>query len=144
MGDVCQEIVYFFHLPAAERLIRTVLDQNPSHNARGLACHSLAKYLDHQAHVVRKLRCDPVRLPDFQRRPGKLRIQKLPEKDPNTLELEATRFLERAISEFGTVTYGQRTLAELAEGELFERRNLKVGKIAPRLLARMWTGRGSN
>ncbi len=66
MGDVCQQIFHFFHLPAAERLIRTVLDQNPSRTARGLACHSLAKYLNNQAHIVRMLRDNPVWLPNFR------------------------------------------------------------------------------
>ena len=42
MGEVCQQLFHFFHLPAAENLIRTVLDQNPSRTARGLACLALA------------------------------------------------------------------------------------------------------
>jgi peroxiredoxin len=133
MGDVCPKIFHFFHLPAAENLIRTVLDQNKSRTARGLACGALAQYLNNQAHMVRRLRENPDWLPGFEQSRGKVRIQKVLEKDPNTLEDEAAKLFARTISEFGAVKYGERTLAEFAEGELFELRYLKIGTVAPEI-----------
>jgi peroxiredoxin len=134
MGDVCQQISDFFHLPAAEKLIRTVLDQNPSRTAKGLACHALAQYLNYQAHIAGRLRGNPDWIPNFEQSRGKDRIGTfMREKDPNTLKEEAAKFLERAISEYGDVRYGQRTLAEVAEGELFDLRQLKIGEVAPEI-----------
>jgi peroxiredoxin len=134
LGDVCQQIFPFFHLPAAENLIRAVLDRNPSRTTRGLACHALAQYLEYQAHMVRRLRESPEWIPNFEQSRGKDRIQNvLREKDPNTLEEEAAKFLERAISDYGTVKYGQRSLAEVAEGELTGLRHLKIGVVAPEI-----------
>jgi peroxiredoxin len=134
MGDLCQRLLNFSHLPAAENLIRTVLDQNPSRTARGLACHALAHYLDNQARTVRRLRENPEWIRNYEQSRGKVRTETLlREKDPNTLEEEAAKFLERVVSAYGTVEYGQRTLAEIAEGELFERRHLKIGEVAPEI-----------
>ena len=45
MGEVCEEIYYFFSSAPAESLIRDVLSRNPSRDARGLACHALANAL---------------------------------------------------------------------------------------------------
>jgi len=133
MGDVCQQVFHYFHLPAAENLIRTVLDQNPSRTARGLACHALGQYLNYQARMVRRLRENPEWLPNFEQSRGKVRIRKVLERDPKTLEREAAKSFERVVSEYGAVRYGQRSLAEVAEGELFELRQLKVGEVAPEI-----------
>jgi len=134
MGDVCQQLFFLFHLPAAERLIRTVLDESPDHAARGLACHALAHYLTYQARMVRRLRDKPADVEDYVKTRGKEPMEKLlREKDPKALEEEAARHLERAISEYGGVKYGNRTLAECARGELFELHRLGIGKAAPEI-----------
>ncbi len=132
MGDVCQQLFIFFHLPVAEDLIRTVLEQNPRPAERGLACHALAHYLTYQARMVRKLRENPAIVKDYEQIRGKSRVERLlREKDPNTLERGAERLLERAISEYRTVPYDRRTLGEVAQDELFELHHLRVGKVAP-------------
>ncbi|WZO96043.1 TlpA disulfide reductase family protein [Isosphaeraceae bacterium EP7] len=133
MGDVCQKLFPLFHLPAAEGLIRTVMDRNPSRTAKGLACHALAQSLKYQAHMVRRLRENPDWLPGFERSRGKDRIAAVRRKNSETLEAEAITLLELAISEYGTVRYGERSLAELAEGELSELRQLKIGDVAPEI-----------
>jgi hypothetical protein len=106
MGDVCQLIIYFFHLPAAENLIRNVLDQHPDRTARGLACHALGQYLNNQARMVRKFRENPEWLPDYEKSRGKANIRKVLERDPKTLEREAAKSFERVVSEYGAVKYG--------------------------------------
>jgi hypothetical protein len=134
MGDVCQQLFVFFHLPAAERLMRTVLSENPNYAARGLTCHALAHYLTYQARMLRRLQQDPAKLEDYVKTRGKGALEKfLREKAPNPLEEEAARYLERTISEYGGVKYGKRTLAECARGELFELRCLRIGRVAPEI-----------
>jgi peroxiredoxin len=133
IGEAFTRLTYYYHLPAAEDLIRTVLDQNPSRSARGLACYSLAEYLNYQAGRVRWLKNNPAWLPHFEQGRGKLRIPKFLEKDPNTSEAEAAKFFERTIAEYGTVNHDQRTLGEIAEGRLSELRSLKIGQIAPEI-----------
>jgi peroxiredoxin len=134
MGDVCQKIFHFFHLPPAENLIRAVMDRNPSRTARGLACHALAQYLKNQALMWRILREHPERIPSFEKSRGKVRIEAfLRGKDSIALEAEAVTFLERCISEFGDVEYGRRTLAGLSEGTLFAALHLKIGEVAPEI-----------
>lgn len=44
---------------------------------------------------------------------------------------EAETLLERVVKEYGDVSVGKRTLGQSAQGDLFEMRNLAIGKIAP-------------
>jgi hypothetical protein len=59
MGEFCENIVLTPHDPVAESLIRGVLEQNPSHDERGLACHALAVLRRYQAREVRWLLGNP-------------------------------------------------------------------------------------
>ena len=45
MGEFCQNLRTFFLVPITESLMRAVLEQNPDHWERGLACFGLAIYL---------------------------------------------------------------------------------------------------
>ncbi len=138
MGDICANIVFFFHLPIAESLIRAVLEGHPNREDRGLACHALATYLKYQARMVRRLREKPEQVADYVQTLGKEAMARfLREKDPVELDKEAEALLERVVSEFGTVPYyNQRTLADIAAGELFALRHLQVGKVAPEIEGR--------
>ncbi|MHC5540501.1 peroxiredoxin family protein [Singulisphaera rosea] len=134
IGDACTKIFHFSHLPAAEELDRKVLDRNPSPTARGLACYGLAQYLKEQARMVRLLRENPDRVEKFGQSRGKARIERLvKDKDPSGLEAEAVALLERTASEFGTIKFGRRLLADIANGEVFELRRLKIGDVAPEI-----------
>ncbi len=134
MGELCDQISGFFHLPIAESLIRAVLEQHPNHEDRGLACHGLAAYLKYQAKMVRRLREKPEQVEDYVRTRGKEAMARfLRETVPDELDKEAEALLERVASEFGTVAYNQKTLADLAAGELFALRHLQVGKVAPEI-----------
>lgn len=134
MGEVCQQIFYFFHLPAAEGLIRTVLDENPDHAAKGLACHALASFLGYQARMLRFLRENPERIADYVESQGESAIDAfLQDKDSDALDGEATAFFDRVVREFECVEYGRRTLGEIAEGELFKLRQLRIGGRAPEI-----------
>jgi peroxiredoxin len=134
MGGICYNLFMFFQLPAAEELIRAVVEQNQGHTEKGLACHALARYLMYQARKLRELRDNPAMVQEYEQTRGEGTVTKvLREKDPAGVEKEAAAALERVISDFGTVPLDGRTLADVAKGELFELRYLTIGKVAPEI-----------
>ena len=113
-----------------------MLDENPSFAERGQACYWLAHHLRQQAQMVRKLREKPEEMKDYEDYTAAQPIaQFVPKKTrmPSTKKSEA--LLERVVAEFGDVKADgdTRTLGVIASGELFSRRNLKVGKAAPEI-----------
>jgi peroxiredoxin len=133
MGDVCWQVFYFVHTPIAERLIRTVHEQNSSRTDRGLACHVLATYLRSQARMIRRVREKPPDIDRYTHEFNKAECARIvKEKDPEAVEKEAEALLERIVAEFGDVKQplATRTIGEIAAGELFAMRNLAVGKVA--------------
>jgi thiol-disulfide isomerase/thioredoxin len=157
MGKFCEQITAVYEqFPAAESLIRAVLDQNPDRAEKGAACHALATLLANQAFTIRLLRTSPAELrkyrPIFERfrasweeSIGKEVTERYIAKDPGILDAEADALLDRIVSEFGSVAapYEQdrRALADIARGELFARRNLAVGKLAPDIEGRDHEGK---
>jgi peroxiredoxin len=120
-----------WHLPAAESLIRAVLERNPRPVERGMACHALARYVMYQSRMLRRLRGNPARIEDVEQTRGKGAVTRLlHEKDVERLDQEAAAVLERVIAEYGKVPFEGRTLADVARGELHELRHLTVGKVA--------------
>jgi peroxiredoxin len=156
MGAFCEDIVLTPHDPVAESLIRDVLDQNPGHEERGLACHALAVFRRFQAREIRWLTGKPeIRKPyedqfgnalkSFEDIWGKELIGRFLKNDPNGLDAEADALLERVITEFGDIPHQvgtkQKTLADLAQAELFEHLGLAIGKIAPEIAGRDHEGK---
>jgi peroxiredoxin len=134
MGEVCGEIFYFVHVPVAESLLRAVLETNPNRVDRGLACHTLAKYLKLQARMVRRIRENPAQIERYVHERHKASTERFVEQaDPEALDKESERMLERIVAEFADVedTYDHRPIGMIAEGELFAMRNLSPGKVAP-------------
>jgi peroxiredoxin len=156
MGEFCEYMVLAPHDPAAESLIRDVLEQNPNHDQRGLACHALAVLRREQAHEIRWLLAKPEdrkpyedqygdALKSFENVWGKELIARFLKYDPNVLDAEADALLERVVAEFGTVPHEigtkQKALADLANAELFERRDLAIGKTAPEIVGQDHEGK---
>jgi peroxiredoxin len=156
MGEFCGFLLHDPLDPAAESLIRDVLEQNPSHDQRGLACQALADLRRAQAHEIRWLLGKPEdrkpyedeygdALKSFENVWGKELIARFLKNDPNVLDAEADALLERVAAEFGTVPYAidtnQKTLADLANAELFERRFLAIGKTAPEIVGQDHEGK---
>jgi hypothetical protein len=88
-------------LPQAPMFLETVLEKSPHREVRAQACYSLATQFKRSA----------ARKPENQARAEKL--------------------FERIIREFADVPSRTRTLGTLAKAELFEVRNLGIGKTAP-------------
>src|SRR5262249_47325115 len=103
-------ILVYANVPDGEKKLRTVLEKSPHKNVQGVACFSLAQYLKR-----------------YSERPG----QK-PEQAEN-MRKEAEELFERAAAKYGDVPLANKNLAELTKVELFEVRNLAIGKAAPEI-----------
>lgn len=117
LGPLCQQLVYN-QLPASEPFLREVLEKNPNHDIQGIACYALARTLKSKAEqpqggLVNLLR----RRPEGAKPPA----------------AESEEMFERVVTKYGNVKYGRGTLGASAKGELFEIRNLAVGKTAPEI-----------
>jgi peroxiredoxin len=144
MGGLCGRLFYFVHAPAAESLLRAVMEEHPDRNDRAQACHVLATYLRLQAGMVRRIREKPERIDEYVHdwhRDATARFVK--EADPEALEQRSEALLERVVAEFADVSrwYDGVPLGKMAEGELFALRNLAVGKVAPEITGKDHKGK---
>ena len=136
MGEVCGRVFFIVHAPEAGQLVRAVAERHPSRGDRGLACHTLATYLQLQARMVRRVRNDPSKLDDYVHERHKAATARfVKEANPDSLDREAEAVLERVAAEFADVKdgYDGRPLGEIARGELFALRSLSVGRTAPEI-----------
>ena len=83
--------------------LKNVFEHSPHRKAKGIAGYFLAESL----------------LAESERQP--------------TLEPEALALLERVVDQFANVVVGDYSLGERAEPELFERKSLKAGQLAPEI-----------
>ncbi|MBI3852957.1 MAG: redoxin domain-containing protein [Verrucomicrobia bacterium] len=104
IGTVCQSLVYS-DSKAAERLLRGVMEENTHHEAQGQATLSLGQFLN---------------------RRSKMNASVAESKEPEKL-------FELVVAKYADVKGYRGTLADLATAELFEIRNLGVGKVAPEI-----------
>ena len=108
LTSLCQNLVYSGG-NSADVLLRTVLEKDPRREVQGMACLALGQVLKKQAD----------RLPAT-------------DKSAAAVRAESEKLLERAQEKYGDVKmsyYG--TVGAKAKGELFDLRNLSVGKTAP-------------
>jgi thiol-disulfide isomerase/thioredoxin len=145
MGDLCGRIFHFVHAPVAESLLRAVLEQHPNRDDRGVACYTLGLYLNGRALWVRRIHDGSRRIEDYAVPGSKEATARLMrDANPEALEREAVAMYERVIAEFADVNdwwYDKRTIGAIADGELFSRRNLSLGKQAPEIFGTDHQGR---
>ncbi|HEV3342253.1 MAG TPA: redoxin domain-containing protein [Pirellulales bacterium] len=110
LSGVCQRLGAMGLTPRNERFLRQVLEKNKSHEVQAYACLSLAQALKRQAE-----RGNANEIP------------------AEKMLKEAEQLFERVVNDFGDVKTLRGTPAEGAESELFELRNLAVGKVAPEI-----------
>src|SRR5262249_39649419 len=91
-----------------ESLLRKILDKSPHKDVQGTACMSLAEYLKGKAELTKG-------------------------SDQEKFNKEAEALFERVIRDFAEVKSLRRRLGESAKHELFEMRNLAIGKKAPEI-----------
>jgi hypothetical protein len=108
LGDVC-DVLSYSDAPTAGKHLETIMEKSPRHVVKGQACYALAHYL--------KTRAERDNHGKLDNKDGK----------------KAEQLLERAIEKYGDVKHWRSNLAESAKGDLFEMRNLAVGKVAPEI-----------
>jgi hypothetical protein len=108
LGDVC-DVLSYSDAPSGEKYLEIIMEKSPHHDVKGGACYALAHYLKSRAER------------DNQ------------EKTRDQDNKKAEQLLERVIEKYSAVKHWQSTLAVAAKGDLFEIRNLAIGKIAPEI-----------
>jgi hypothetical protein len=133
LSHVCASAVYL-RASQVEPFLRDVLAKNPDHAVQGAACFALGKYLKSQAELVHRLKEDGglVERLGAMAEFGPERAKKLLAQDPAALTKEAEGLFERVVKDFADIK-DDRPLDQAAQGELFEMRNLAVGKAAPEI-----------
>lgn len=131
--DVSRQIVGWMPSVAAETFF-TEAAQSSNKAVRGNAVYWHAMYLKSKADLVRILR-DPKqasRHAAAETAFGKDAVTLLKLFDPAKIDVKYQTLLEQA-SEFSDVPSFRGTIADVAKSELFELRNLEVGKPAPEI-----------
>ena len=150
MQELClKNVAHDLSLPA-ERFLRIVLDAGPSREVRGYACLALAELLATRRSVAQDPWFDRSAKTAFDSYsvsrldPSFLMYMRATNRE--ALYEEASRLLERTISEFAEVKSPRRgrTLAEIARADLHVLRDLSLGRVAPRFKERMPMAMRSN
>ncbi len=131
IGDVLPRLVY--GPPRGVALVEAVLEKSPSASARAQACLTLAKRVKRDSELARRLAADPGMAEQIESFYGKEAAQKLRDSKPEDLEKRAEGLFERVVKEFSDLKGPEESIAKSAERELFEMRNLAVGKTAPEI-----------
>jgi hypothetical protein len=117
----------------AESFLRSAFARNPHTQAQGQACMALAQYLKGQIRIGEYLRGPEgeKNAAPMEQYLGKETVQKLKEADLAKMTEEVESLCERVIEKYADIKHWRGTLGKAAEGELFEIRNLAIGKVAP-------------
>jgi hypothetical protein len=102
IGPILQMLAARDPFPAAEKLLRSMLEKNPHHAMQAYTCFSLAQILQQRADVSSPEQAD-------------------------RLKTEAEQLYQRVLDKYGDV----QTVAAKAKGELFEIRHLAIGRVVP-------------
>jgi hypothetical protein len=123
---------------AAETVLRAIVTKAEDKADRGKATMALAESLKERAGTVRVVKdAAPDLLKRIKSRLGEDGLKRLQEADPARLEGEAEKLFEKVSEEYADVKLprGTSTLGDRAKAELFELRNLAIGKTAPEIEA---------
>jgi hypothetical protein len=130
IGNVCQSLQYS-QAPNAETFLRAVMEKSADRDARGRACYVLAKVVSSAGEMATRMKGDAQFAGSLEQWYGKPYVERLRAADPAALAKESEELFGRVVSKFGDLKYGKGTLGDKAKGDLFEMRNLVVGKTAP-------------
>jgi hypothetical protein len=119
--------------PAAEKLLRAVMERNKEREIRGQACFSLAQYLKIQSESKDRLAllsADMVK--HFEKLYGADLLKRIKESDPAKLSKESEQLFDRFVKDYAEVKARKQDV-ESAKEMLYVLRNLAVGKVAPEI-----------
>ena len=128
---ICQRMSYGLR-PEYETFLERVLQENPSEEVRGVACLSLAQFLNGRLLKLDILGARPELAARYELLLGKESFDALRRRDRAEAGAEVEALLTKAADSYGNVKhpYGG-TIGEKARSELFEMRSLVVGKTPP-------------
>jgi hypothetical protein len=131
LGPLCRRVSYGF-CKEYETFLRAVLAKNPHQSVRATACLSLGHFLNNRLQRVDLCRERPDLAREFAALFGNEYLAELLRMDRGKAVEEIEAVLRQATEAYGDVKLpGGDTVAEQAEAELFEVRNLSVGREAP-------------
>jgi peroxiredoxin/Tol biopolymer transport system component len=124
--------------PAPEKLFRAILDKSPSPDIKGLTCLSLGRYYRNMSEKVRSLKEDSNEARTWktmmiEQGASEVDLDRLVGRDPDSLLKQAEEAAERGRREYGDTAGQSGRLAADAENEVFEIRELIIGKPIPEI-----------
>jgi len=116
-----------------QRTLELILEKSPHEDVRGHACYALASHLMAQAEKAHSFKGSggEALVERYRGYWGDELVDRLLDADAEALEDRSASLFERVLAEHADLSGGRRTLGERAEGDLFELRNLAIGKTAP-------------
>ena len=143
LGQVCLQVVEY-PSPPRDTFLRAVYGGTKNPTVRARACLALAEYLKAKGEMAVSLMepADWERMARLQKLYGTDYFGHLRNSDPGALFEESGRLYERVLAVYAGVPYSRgkrdegfkpRTLVDVAEPDLYELRNLTVGKSAPEI-----------
>jgi hypothetical protein len=137
LGDVC-ETLRGGGVKGDEVFLRAVLEKSPHKQVRAQACYVLGLHRTDNAALARSVQSGDdaervKRLADYYGAEWLAAMQKA---DATKLQGEGEALLERVVAEFGDVVIPRGTMGDRAKADLFEMRNLAIGKLAPEILGK--------
>jgi hypothetical protein len=131
LGPICLRIIASFRAEH-ETFLRTILAKNPHKSAQGLACLALGQFLNNRMQRLDQIKEQPELAREYERRFGAEFLNDLRRQDRAAVAKEIEAFFERAAADYADekIPYDG-TVGAKVKAELFEFRNLLVGKPAP-------------
>lgn len=130
LGAVASALIYA-RPGKAESWLRAVLKDSPHREVKACAAYSLGRQLLSEAGYAESLRKDPKSERGWL---DKAVTARLLETGPEALRAEAEKLFEDIAANYSDVKIYKRTMADSAKSELFELRNLAIGKVAPDII----------
>jgi len=132
-GEACRRLSYGFR-KENETFLRAVLESSPHRDVRGLACLRLAQFLNARQQRLEVLEGRPEMAQRYAGLFGQEYMMAIRQKDCGLAMKDVESFFEQAAEKYADVKvpYGG-TVGEKSKSELYEIRNLTVGKTPPEL-----------
>jgi hypothetical protein len=131
LAAVCSSLGYSPD-SASQKLLREAIQKSPHRAVRGTACLALAQNLKEQIDIMGRIRDQPRMAQAYEQSLGKESVEALKKQDPDKVAKEVESLFKRVAAKYADLTDPrQRKMGDVANKELYEIRNLAVGKVAP-------------
>jgi hypothetical protein len=131
LGPVIDRMRYAYRQQFA-KFLRMLIEESPHHEIQGLACLSLAQFLNDRMRALRLIEDRPELAGCYELVFGKDYLPELQQLGSVEFAQSIEALFERAARDFGDVEIrGDETVATRAESELYELRRLGIGEVAP-------------